>query len=1364
MNADTLLIQQRYFLHGLASGWHLYGFSNREALSENQFFSLEQNGTLRTATTDFDFENDQNHTIRVRVTDDHGISILRNLPVIVSNIVEDMDNDGVEDAYDTDIDGDGIPNDVEISNGSNPKDSSSINNPPNSISGTGSFTIAENSPAQSILGHFTSDDPDFNSSLTLSITPNYPEDLNPSIWLDADDHESIIKKSGRVEQWRDKSGNANHFSQNMYNSRPAYGSRTQNNRQVVDFDGGDWLRSNQIFATGSDFSIFAVAKIDGINNNYDALFSLGNTSPSFTFDSGWGSQFRMRLSVSSMGSSKTFSTTGKHGTSTYGLIFDLNASTASAYLDGNLMGTTTYSAAPNQVSNSLTLFASRDSKHKPDGFMAEFLVYPEAVSDFDRERIDKYLSHKWGLSSWKPNIAELFNLESNGTLRTVTGLDYETDTNHSIRLKASDQFGAMYYKDFIVTVTNVVEDLDLDGIEDHYDTDDDGDGFTDEVEIAYGSDPRDPNSVANTAPSAISVNPASFPENRPENSIVGTLSTNDPDPNPIITYVLVDGNGSDDNSIFQITGVNQLRVTPSFDYETSKNSFSIRLKATDQYGASTEQIITISLTNIVEDLDLDGIEDHYDSDDDGDGFPDTVEVAYGSNPRDANSVANAPPSSLTLTSTTFQENMPVGTVIGNLNATDPDTNAILSISMSTGSGSGNNALFQIDANNILKTKHIYDFETHPHLYSIRVKVEDEHGFTLEKVFSLSLLNEIEDLDGDGVEDFYDTDDDGDGFSDSVENAYGSNPRDKQSVANAYPDSISISNNSIAENQPVGTVVGSISATDPDNGAVISLSLVEGEGSSANSLFEINDGNIVSKKSFDYETDLSSLRIRIRANDEHNFSLEKSFALSLVNIVEDLDKDGIEDYYDADKDGDGFMDSAEIAYGSDPLDKLSVANKAPDGILINNSNFVENLPIGSIIAKITATDPDAGDSLFLSLVPGENSQNNDLFAIDTDGFLTTSAVFDFETSQHFFAIRLQVVDQHNFELEKSFYLQLTNEIEDTDGDGTEDHYDLDDDGDGFSDIDEINFGSDPLDAKSMINQPPSGLYLNGSNIVENSPLNTIVGKLVAEDPDKGDTFSYTLVSGEGSFSNSLFTLSNDGILTTAYLFDHENAKEHSIRIRVEDQYGASLEKSFSLSIDNLYLPVAVTYPYSEGNNFISIRGEILANGGEAPNRFGIQISRTIRFENAETLFPNHTSGNSFSITIDTPELGTPFYYRAFAKNSEGISYGATLSLFIPKPPWWLDLAETTYAGWIIDSWMGDLVPYANQWAYHRNLGWVYMSSDGNGGYWIWRKDNGWLWTNSTAWSFLWSHGTKSWLYLLPENNKALFYDYTSGSVR
>ena len=49
-----------------------------------------------------------------------------------------------------------------------------------------------------------------------------------------------------------------------------------------------------------------------------------------------------------------------------------------------------------------------------------------------------------------------------------------------------------------------MEDLDGDGI-DPYDEDDDGDGFTDEEEIAYPSDPRDPNSIPNTAPESLAV-------------------------------------------------------------------------------------------------------------------------------------------------------------------------------------------------------------------------------------------------------------------------------------------------------------------------------------------------------------------------------------------------------------------------------------------------------------------------------------------------------------------------------------------------------------------------------------------------------------------------------------------------------------------------------------------------------------------------------------------------------------------------------------------------------------------------------------------------------------------------------------------
>ena len=48
------------------------------------------------------------------------------------------------------------------------------------------------------------------------------------------------------------------------------------------------------------------------------------------------------------------------------------------------------------------------------------------------------------------------------------------------------------------------EDLDGDGTEDHLDEDEDGDGFSNIIELAYPSDPRDPNSVANTAPVSVS--------------------------------------------------------------------------------------------------------------------------------------------------------------------------------------------------------------------------------------------------------------------------------------------------------------------------------------------------------------------------------------------------------------------------------------------------------------------------------------------------------------------------------------------------------------------------------------------------------------------------------------------------------------------------------------------------------------------------------------------------------------------------------------------------------------------------------------------------------------------------------------------
>ena len=189
----------------------------------------------------------------------------------------------------------------------------------------------------------------------------------------------------------------------------------------------------------------------------------------------------------------------------------------------------------------------------------------------------------------------LFKMEENGTLVTRTGLDFELDENHSITVRVFDEYNASYDKDFLVTVTNVVEDLDGDGIENHYDTDDDNDsisddldpdddndGFSDADEIAYGSNPLDPNSVANAAPNSLELNGTTILENQPAGTRVGQLHATDPDGNVSLNFRFAEGVGAEDNSLFAIDQNNTLRTTQTFDYETDEHNFSIRVRVADE--------------------------------------------------------------------------------------------------------------------------------------------------------------------------------------------------------------------------------------------------------------------------------------------------------------------------------------------------------------------------------------------------------------------------------------------------------------------------------------------------------------------------------------------------------------------------------------------------------------------------------------------------------------------------------------------------------------------------------------------------------------------------------------------------------------
>ena len=84
--------------------------------------------------------------------------------------------------------------------------------------------------------------------------------------------------------------------------------------------------------------------------------------------------------------------------------------------------------------------------------------------------------------------------------------------------------------------------------------------------------------------------------------------------------------------------------------------------------------------------------------------------------------------------------------------------------------------------------------------------------------------------------------------------------------NHAPTDISLSNSSMAENQPAGTTVGNFSTTDPDAGDTHTYTLVTGTGKVDNASFDIVGNQLRTKASFDYETK-NSYSIRVRSTDK-----------------------------------------------------------------------------------------------------------------------------------------------------------------------------------------------------------------------------------------------------------------------------------------------------------------------------------------------------------------------------------------------------------------------------------------------------------------------------------------------------------------
>jgi formylglycine-generating enzyme required for sulfatase activity len=102
-------------------------------------------------------------------------------------------------------------------------------------------------------------------------------------------------------------------------------------------------------------------------------------------------------------------------------------------------------------------------------------------------------------------------------------------------------------------------------------------------------------------------------------------------------------------------------------------------------------------------------------------------------------INNAPINLGPITVLSVEENQPVGTVVGELNSSDPDGNSI-SYFLVNGQGDDNNNLFTLEENGTLKSSTILDFESSSSILSIRVQARDEFNATTDGSFSVLLID------------------------------------------------------------------------------------------------------------------------------------------------------------------------------------------------------------------------------------------------------------------------------------------------------------------------------------------------------------------------------------------------------------------------------------------------------------------------------------------------------------------------------------------------------------------------------------------------------------------------------------------------
>jgi hypothetical protein len=262
--------------------------------------------------------------------------------------------------------------------------------------------------------------------MTLNVQPGFlwnetiwnPSMISTALWLDAADASTMTTVSGAVSQWNDKSGNSRNATQGTAGSRPVVTANGLASKSVITFDGSDDFMDvvTTVFQGTGNFQLHWIyARLgagSGADNTYrPAISMLSATTPAP--DSG---AFHYIKNTNNLGASYPFFGSTAPSWGNYDLAtgtvysdnqanllsFNAGASSWAVFRNGSQERTATKGGSIGSDFNGLRLAQQANTLRTSNIYIAEIVLTLNADTT-ERQKLEGYLAHKWGLEANLPN-------------------------------------------------------------------------------------------------------------------------------------------------------------------------------------------------------------------------------------------------------------------------------------------------------------------------------------------------------------------------------------------------------------------------------------------------------------------------------------------------------------------------------------------------------------------------------------------------------------------------------------------------------------------------------------------------------------------------------------------------------------------------------------------------------------------------------------------------------------------------------------------------------------------------------------------------------------------------------------------------